>query len=119
MDEIIKLRVQVEDSLYKLNELGIVVNDIRREQCKNSRGVIKYRQTFDKRHDECDENLNLNTSGRQEQNGTFNIGEPIVQLSRDGYMIIILESVAKSLKVHVYLLAAITLIFVICKISGL
>jgi hypothetical protein len=119
MDEIINLRVQVEDSLYKLNELEIVVNDITREQCKNSRGVIKCRQTFDKKPDEYDETLNLNTSGRQEQKRTFNTGEPIVQPSRDGYMIVILESIAKSLKVHVYLLAAITLIFVICKISDL
>jgi hypothetical protein len=107
----------LEEILNKLNKLEIVVNDINTAECKDSRRVIKCLQTYDKKPSDCVDNLKI--SERQKSEGNFNIGETNVQLSRDGYMAINLECIAKSLKVHVYLLAAITLLFVICKICGL
>jgi hypothetical protein len=119
MDEYFELRIHVEELLKKLNKLEIAVNDINIVECKDSRRVIKCLQTYDKKPSDCVDNLNLKISERQESGGNFNIGESNVQLSCDEYVAINLESIAKSLKVHVYLLAAITLIFVISKICGL
>jgi hypothetical protein len=119
MDEFFELRIHVEELLNKLNKLEIAVNDINTAECKDSRRVIKCLHIYDKKPNDYVDNLNLKISGRQESEGNFHIGESNVQLSRDGYIAISLEHIAKSLKVHVYLLAAITLIFVICKICGL
>jgi hypothetical protein len=120
MDEFFELRIHVETLLNKLNKLEIAVNDINTAEYKDSKRVNKCLQIYDKKpNNDYVDNLNLKISGRQESEGNFNIGESNVQLSRDGYMVMNLENIAKSLKVHVYLLAAITLIFVICKICGL
>jgi hypothetical protein len=119
MDDFFELRFHVEELLNRLNKLEITVNDINTAECKNSKRVIKCLQTYDKKPSDYVDNLNLKITERQEQEGNVNIGESNVQLSRDGYMTINLECIAKSLKMHVYLLAAIIVIFVICKICGM
>lgn len=117
IDDFFELRIHVEELLNKINKLEVAVNDINTADCKNSRRVIKYLQTYDKKLRDCVDNVKIYE--QQESEGNFNIGESNVRLSRDEYMATNLERISKSLKVHVFLLAAITLIFVICKICGL
>jgi hypothetical protein len=119
IDEILALRIQVEEILNKLNDLEIAVYDIKAVQWKCTRKTMKCQQRNDKKYNEYADHLNLNKPGRKEREGNCNSGESTVQLSCEGYLTIIRETVAKSLKVRVYLLAAITLIFVACTISGL
>jgi hypothetical protein len=118
-DEFFEVRIRVEELLSSLDNLEIGVNNINKTECKDSRRVIKGLETYHKGPNNYSNNLTLKISGLPKSQGSFNVGKPNGQLSRDGHnIIILLEHIEKSLKLHMYLLAAITLIFVICKICG-
>jgi hypothetical protein len=116
MDEFSELRICLEELLKKIEELQTAFNNISKAKQNETKKVAEGVRKYDKETNDDVKKLTLDESGLQESKGGFNMGKTNESRFCNGVTLYIMEHIAKSLKIHVYLLAVLILVFVISKI---
>jgi hypothetical protein len=116
MDEFADLRSRANLLLKKVDKIEVAIGNIKAEYTDAVKMTERLRD-YNKEVDDCAKNLTSKTFGLQGSERSY-IVESSAPLSSDKNILNILESIGKSLKIQVYLLAALTLFFVTCKFYG-
>jgi hypothetical protein len=111
-----ELQTCVDELLKNIDKLGVAINNMNKTKHNETNRVTKRLRSHDKETNNYVKNLTLDVSGIQESEGGFHKGNTNVPqfCSKDTSAII--EDIAETLKIHVYLLAVLILVFVISKI---
>jgi hypothetical protein len=106
MDEFADLRNRANLLLKKVDKIEVAIGNIKAEFIDAVK-VTESLRNYNKEVDDCAKNLTSKTFGLQESERSYTVKSSDESISN------ILENIGKSLKVQVYLLAALTLFFVV------
>lgn len=116
MGEFVELRICAELLLKKTDELETAFNNINQAKHNESYRVAKRVISYNKGTNDHVKNLTLNLSGLHESKGCFKMGKTNGLRICNEVTLHTVEHLAKSLKIHVYLLAVLVFVFFISEI---
>jgi hypothetical protein len=116
MGEIAELRVCAEELLKKTDELETAFNNINETKQNETNRDAKRVRRYKMETNDYVKNLTLDLSGLQESKGGFNMGKTNWLRICNEVTFNTVENLAKSLKIQVYLLAVLVLVYVISEI---
>jgi proteasome assembly chaperone (PAC2) family protein len=116
MDEFAELRICAEELLKKADELETIFNNINEVKQNETNRDAKRVRSYNKETNDHVKNLTLDLPGLQESKGCFKMGKTNGLGICNEVALHTVEHLAKSLKIHVYLLAALVFVFFISEI---
>jgi hypothetical protein len=116
MGEFVELRIYAELLLKKTDELEAAFNNINEAKHNEIYRVDKGVRSYNTETNAHAHNLTLDLTGLQESKGCFKMGKTNGLQICNEVTLHTVEHLAKSLKIHVYLLAVLVLLFFISEI---
>jgi pyruvate formate-lyase activating enzyme-like uncharacterized protein len=116
MGEFAELRICVEELLKRIDELERAFNNINEANQNETNGVAKRVRRYNKETNDHVKNLTMELSGLQESKRCFKMGKTNGLRICNEVTLHTVQHFAKSLKIHVYLLTVLVLVFFISEI---
>ena len=116
MGEFAELRVYAEELLKKTDELERAFNNINEAKHNETNRVAKLVRRYNKETNDRIKNLTSDLSGLQESKGCIKMGQTNDLRICNEFTLHTVQHLAKSLKMHVYLLVVLVFVFVVSEI---